>query len=218
VLDSSVKIIVVIMHLFARSKKPTPKEAIVKLRETLLLLEKRESFLQSKIDAELRLARENATKNKRSALMALKRKKQYEDQIERISGTRMTIETQVMAIENANVNLETMKAMKAGAQAMQSIHGEMNIDKVDKTMDEIRDQMDLANEISDAISQGVSYGTELDEEELNAELELLEQEELEAKLLNAQPVPSMQLPSVPVKAAQQTEEDELEELRASLAV
>jgi hypothetical protein len=30
-------------------------------------------------------------------------------------------------------------------------------------MDEIRDQMDLANDISDALLQGVSYGNDLDE-------------------------------------------------------
>ena len=55
--------------------------------------------------------------------MALKRKRAYEDQVNKIMGSRMTLETQVMAIENANVNLETMNAMKAGADAMKQIHG-----------------------------------------------------------------------------------------------
>jgi predicted type IV restriction endonuclease len=59
------------------------------------------------------------------ALMALKRKKAYEANIEKINGARMTIETQMMAIENANVNLETMGAMRAGAEAMKNIHGSM---------------------------------------------------------------------------------------------
>jgi hypothetical protein len=59
--------------------------------------------------------------------MALKRKKQYEGQVEKISGQRLTIETQVMAIESANVNLETMKAMRAGAEAMKTIHGAMYV-------------------------------------------------------------------------------------------
>ena len=57
--------------------------------------------------------------------MALKRKRAYEDQITKIMGSRMTLETQVMAIENANVNLETMHAMKAGADAMKQIHGKL---------------------------------------------------------------------------------------------
>lgn len=38
-----------------------------------------------------------------------------------------------------------------------------DINKVDDTMDDIREQMDLANEISDAISQPVGFGLEMDE-------------------------------------------------------
>lgn len=57
--------------------------------------------------------------------MALKRKRALEDQINKIMGSRMTLETQVMAIENANINLETMNAMKAGADAMKNIHGSL---------------------------------------------------------------------------------------------
>ncbi|KAL7752399.1 ESCRT-III subunit protein snf7 [Sorochytrium milnesiophthora] len=216
------------MHLFGRAKpKTSPKDAIIRLRDTLETLEKREKYLQTKIDAELKSAKLNATKNKRVALMALKRKKTYESQIEKITGARMTIETQMMTIENANVNLEAMNAMKAGAEAMKQIHGAMDIDKVDATMDDIRDQMDLANEISDAISQPVGFGVDLDEDELNAELELLEQEELDDKLLDMGNVP-LSAPSVPTTepvaargkshAVDDDEEAELAELRASMAL
>jgi charged multivesicular body protein 4 len=76
-----------------------------------------------------------------------------------------------------------------------------NIDKVDSTMDDIRDQMDLANEISDAISQPVGFGVDFDEDELTKELEDLEQEELDAKLLDtgiemAPSVPSTSVPGI----------------------
>lgn len=50
-------------------------------------------------------------------------------------------------------------------------------------MDEIRDQMDIANEIGDAIGQPIG-GFDLDEDELLEELELLEQEELDSKLMD----------------------------------
>ena len=54
------------MNLFGKAKPKTqPKDAIVRLRETLELLEKREKFLQTKIDNELSIAKQNATKNKR---------------------------------------------------------------------------------------------------------------------------------------------------------
>ncbi|KAG0230031.1 ESCRT-III subunit protein snf7 [Actinomortierella wolfii] len=201
--------------------KPTPKDSIVQLRETLQMLEKRETFLQAKVDNELKIAKANATKNRRAALMALKRKKQFETQIEKISGSRLTIETQVMAIESANVNLETMKAMRAGAEAMKGIHRDMDINKVDSIMEEIREQMDLAEEVSNAISEPGAFGIDLDEDELTKELEELEQEELDKQLMETQAQPRIGLPSVPthVPVAVEDEDDaELKELQASMAM
>ncbi|KAJ2751797.1 ESCRT-III subunit protein snf7 [Coemansia pectinata] len=186
------------MNLFFAKKKEktTPKDAIINLRETLTMLEKRELHIQGKIDHELKIARTNATSNRRVALLALKRKKLYDNQLEKMSGTRMTIEAQAMSIEAANVNLETMKAMERGAEAMKHIHKDLNIDKVDQTMEDIREQMDLANEVSDAISQPQLFGAEMDEDELEAELEELEQEELDKQLLNSGRVP-VSLPKLP---------------------
>ncbi|KAJ3149249.1 ESCRT-III subunit protein snf7 [Geranomyces variabilis] len=219
------------MNLFrSAAVKTAPKDAIVRLRENLEMLEKRERYLQTKIDNELRQAKLNVTKNKRVAMLALKRKKAYEQDINKIMGTRMTLEQQVMAIENANVNLETMNAMKAGAEAMKQIHGHLDINKVDATMDDIREQMDLANEISDAISQPVNFGVEFDDEELEGELELLEQEELDERLmhvgLDAAPhvpdvaVPAIAQPPRPTRAqpVASDEDAELEELRAAMAM
>ncbi|KAJ2635503.1 ESCRT-III subunit protein snf7 [Coemansia sp. RSA 1694] len=232
------------MNLFfgKKKEKPTPKDAIIDLRNTLGMLEKREAHIQQKIEHELKVARTNATSNRRQALAALKRKHLYEGQLEKMSGTRMTIEAQVMSIEGANVNLETMKAMERGAQAMKLIHTDMSIDKVDQTMEDIREQMDLASEVSDAISQPQLFGAEMDEDELNAELEELEQEELDKQLLNSgrvpvslphlppsqavaagpsrsPPIPQQQRRFVPPQpAVEDDEDDELAELRESMGM
>lgn len=45
---------------------PTTGEAIQKLRDTENMLIKKQEFLETKIDAELDIARKNGTKNKRS--------------------------------------------------------------------------------------------------------------------------------------------------------
>jgi len=208
---------------FGKAKaKSTPRDSIVKLKETLLMLEKRQSFLETKADNEYKIAKLNATKNKRVALMALKRKKAYDQQVEKISGAYMTIETQVMAIESANVNLEAMVAMKSGAEAMKQIHGHMDINKVDQTMDEIRDQIDIATDISDAISKPVGFGEDLDEDELRQELEELEQQELDAKILDTPSPAIFYSPSVPVQEPvsriEEDDEAELAALQASMTM
>jgi len=212
------------MPLWGKKKAgPSPKESIAKLRETLDMLEKREQFLQKKIDGQTTEAKKFlAQKNKRAALMCLKRKKTYEVQMDKIAGARMTIEQQVMTLEGANVSLEAMNAMKMGAASMKSIHNDINIDNVDETMDEIREQMDIANEINDAISQPLG-GEVFDDDDLLAQLDELEQENLDATLLGLEGSKTQvpQLPNTPtrapVKAKPVDEEAELAALEASMA-
>jgi len=174
------------MRLFGKAKKaPTPKETITKMRETIEMLEKRENHLQNKINFELQEAKKFiAAKNKRAAMMCVKRKKAYEVQIEKMSGARMTIDAQLMAIEGASVSLDTMNVMKMGAQTMKSIHNNITIEDVDNTMEDIQEQMSIANEINEAISQPLG-GAEYDEDDLNAELDALVQEDLDQQFLNA---------------------------------
>lgn len=182
------------MRLFGKPKQaPSPADAIQRLRETLELLEKREKYLEKKIENELALAKKNAKQNKRVAIMALKRKKIYESQIEKLSSARMTIDTQILAIENATTNYAALDAMKTGANALKSISQRMTIDDVEDTMEEIREQMDLAQEIGDAIAQPID--NTVDEEELTKELEDLEKEDLDAQLsqLKANTLPEVKV-------------------------
>jgi charged multivesicular body protein 4A/B len=97
------------------------------------------------------------------AAAALRRKKTYEQQLEQLAGTRLTLEAQANAIESANMNAETMLAMKRGAGALKDIHKQLNIDKVDATMDEIREEMERTKEIAEAISNPMNVGMDLDE-------------------------------------------------------
>ena len=77
--------------------QPKTKESLEKLRNSVALMEKREAFLQKKADDELKQAKAKlAAKNKKAALAHLKRKKNYEAQIEKIQGSRLTLETQMV--------------------------------------------------------------------------------------------------------------------------
>ncbi|XP_057673917.1 charged multivesicular body protein 4b isoform X2 [Corythoichthys intestinalis] len=148
----------------------------------------------------------------RAALQALKRKKRYEKQLGQIDGTLSTIEFQREALENANTNTEVLKNLGFAAKAMKSAHENMDIDKVDDLMQDITEQQELAQEISDAISKPVGFGEDLDEDELLAELEELEQEELDKNLLDVGaenvPLPNVPSTSLPSRPAAKKEDDE----------
>ncbi|KAH3680770.1 hypothetical protein WICMUC_000121 [Wickerhamomyces mucosus] len=163
--------------------KETPKKAIVGLREQINMLNKKQNHLYTQVDDLDGQARKFISTDKTKAKNALKRKKLLENEAIKITSQIDALENQLRSIESANLNLETMKAMKQGAKAMKHIHGGITVDKVDETMDEIREQAELSEEISEAISR--SYPVEnVDEDELEEELEALQQEEIDDKLLN----------------------------------
>lgn len=203
-------------------KAPSTGEAIQKLRETEEMLIKKQEFLEKKIEQEIAIARKNGTKNKRAAIQALKRKKRYEKQLQQIDGTLSTIEMQREALEGANTNTAVLQTMKSASDALKAAHQHMNVDDVHDMMDDIAEQQDVAREISDAISNPVAFGQDVDEDELERELEELEQEELDKKLLDTLPSTAKELPEVPTeevatkpKAKQRVDDDEdLEELKA----
>lgn len=59
------------------------------------------------------------------ALHALKRKKQYEKQLQQVDGTLSTIEFQREALENASTNTEVLNVMGQAAKALKSAHNNM---------------------------------------------------------------------------------------------
>ncbi|KAM9102570.1 charged multivesicular body protein 4c [Sarcophilus harrisii] len=178
---------------------PTPQEALARLRETEEILGKKQEYLETRIQKELALAKKHGTQNKRAALQALKRKKRLEKHLTQIDGTLSTIEFQREALENSHTNTEVLRNMGFAAKAMKAVHENMDINKIDDLMQEITEQQDIAQEISEAFSQRVGFGDDFDEDELMAELEELEQEELNKKMTNVRlpNVPSTSLPSHP---------------------
>nr|XP_020032316.1 charged multivesicular body protein 4c [Castor canadensis] len=178
---------------------PSPQEALARLRETEEMLGKKQEYLENRIQKELALAKKHGTQNKRAALQALKRKKRFEKQLTQIDGTLSTIEFQREALENSHTNTEVLRNMGFAAKAMKAVHENMDLDKIDDLMQEITEQQDIAQEISEAFSQRVQFGDGFDEDELIAELEELEQEELNKKMTNIRlpKLPSSSLPAQP---------------------
>eukprot|EP00698_Gefionella_okellyi_P011017 TRINITY_DN2891_c0_g1_i2.p2 TRINITY_DN2891_c0_g1~~TRINITY_DN2891_c0_g1_i2.p2 ORF type:complete len:219 (+),score=55.93 TRINITY_DN2891_c0_g1_i2:65-721(+) len=218
------------MHLF-RKKKTTadPNAVINRLRDTLEMLEKREIYLQKKSEAELAVAKKHATVNKRAAMFALKKRRVYDSQIEKMTGARMTLETQILNLEQAQMTRETMLAMEAGAQAMSDIHGNISIDQAENMIEDLREQMEIGEELSSAISTPI--GIDFDDDELLAELSDIQQTLLDESLLGMETVavPKMDparisLPNVPQRlpmlpsARTTREDDEFARLAAEMAI
>jgi charged multivesicular body protein 4A/B len=123
-----------------------------------------------------------------AAKAALRRKKVHERTLEQTSAQISQVEQQIYSIEAANINQETLNAMKQAGTAMKQIHGNLTIDKVDATMDELREQHALGEEIANAITNA-PIGEPIDEADLEDELEGLEQEAMDERMLKTGPTP-----------------------------
>ncbi|KAK5057715.1 ESCRT-III subunit protein snf7 [Exophiala bonariae] len=210
----------------AQKRKDAPKNAILQLRQQMDMLQKRERHLESQMAEQDALARKHVSTNKAAAKAALRRKKVHERTLEQTSAQITQVETQIYSIEAANINQETLIAMKNAGNAMAQIHGNLTIDKVDQTMDELREQHALGEEIANAITNA-PLGEPIDDADLEDELEGLEQEAMDERMLKTGPTPVTgeinRLPSVstgPVKQSsiEEDEEEELRKLQAEMAV
>ncbi|KAI1816339.1 vacuolar-sorting protein SNF7 [Poronia punctata] len=204
----------------AAKKRDTPKNAILGLRTQLEMLQKRERHLHNQMEEQDAIARKNVNTNKNAAKAALRRKKVHEHSLSQTLASIETLEQQINAIESANINKETLAAMQKAGEAMKQIHGKLTVDKVDQVMDDLREQTELSEEIVSVINSGNLAGEILDENELEDELEALQQEQLDKKMLESGTVPvSPTVPRLPnvansdLKSHAQTEDDEEEELR-----
>ncbi|KAJ6187067.1 Snf7 [Penicillium mononematosum] len=219
----------------AQKRKDAPKNAILQLREQLDMLQKRERHLETQISEQEAMARKNVNSDKNAAKNALRRKKVHEKNLEQTTAQIMQLEQQIYSIEAANINHETLAAMKQAGAAMKQIHGGMKLEDVDKTIhtdnsqEELQDQHALSAEIGSVITS-FPIGEQPDEEELDAELEGLEQEAMDAKMLHTGTVPVGsqldRLPAAgntdlkqPAKAQEEDDEEaELAKLRAEMAM
>lgn len=216
------------MGLFGKAKKAKPavstETGIQGLNDTIETMEKRQTFLNKKIQDQLKQAKEClGKKDQKGAKMALKRKKMFEAEVTKIEGTIMTLDSQRMQLESMSTNKMAFDAMQKAAQSMKTTTNNIDIDDVDDIRDDIEEQMEIGRTIGDAISAPMGIMAELDDDELDAELEGLEEEALDETLLDVAGVDALDLPSVPTtvpeaEEAKSSEDDELAALQAAMAM
>uniref|UniRef100_A0A0K8TJP7 Charged multivesicular body protein 4b n=1 Tax=Lygus hesperus TaxID=30085 RepID=A0A0K8TJP7_LYGHE len=102
--------------------KKSPTNAISELRKMEELLNKKQEFLEHKVRQEMETVKANGRTNKRVALLALKKKKRYELQLQQIDGTLTTIEMQRKALESATRNTTILTTMKQAADTLKKTY------------------------------------------------------------------------------------------------
>jgi charged multivesicular body protein 4 len=175
-------------------------DAVIKNKQLLINLEKREAHLNKQIAVQMALARKkNAAKDKKGALFCLKKKKMLEGEITKIQGSRLTIEQQILSLEGATTNSVIVQGMSDANTALHKLNDATNVDKVDDLVADIQDTMADQQVINNIISQPV--GMDMDEDDLLDELDALVMEDdvttRPAAVPAAPAQPQYQFPEVP---------------------
>jgi len=125
------------------------------------------------------------------AMEVLKRKRMYEGQRDMVAGQQFNIDQAAFGIESAKANVQTVAAMKAANKELKkTIKNDLDIDAVEDIADDMAELMEDFNEINEALGRNFATPEDLDEADLDAELELLEDELEEEAELEADATPS----------------------------
>lgn len=107
-----------------------------------------------------------------AALMALKKKKMYEQQLEQVENNILRINENQLMLESTSTQMETVGALHQATKASKQAMADLNIDRVDKVLEEITETNDQLRMVQDALGAPLGPAAELDDDELLNELEV----------------------------------------------
>ena len=142
-----------------------------------------------------------------------------------LDNTLTTLDLQKEALENSSFNAKMIETMKTGNKAMKTAMGNISVDDIDRIKDDMDDQLEIHQELMEAMGRPAADQDMFDEDELEAELDSMWQEEVDSNLLsipgNTTSISTSNLPSVPAstpKAPQkESHDDELAEMNSWLS-
>merc|ERR1719491_1860094 len=140
----------------------------------------------------LKTTKSPATKKnlQKRAMDVLKRKRMYETQRDQLAGQQFNMDQAAFGVESAKASVSTVAAMKgAHSELKATMKNDLNIDDVGDLADDMAELMEEFQEINEVLAQNFATPDDIDEADLEAELDLLE-DEFEEELGETDAVPS----------------------------
>jgi charged multivesicular body protein 4 len=201
----------------ARRTESNTVQSLEQLENTKTLLEKRESLLQKNLEKEDEKARALIKEGKRDAAkQCLVRKKKIQADIDKLVAQKENLDTMIMKIQEASLNVEVINNQIQAAKSLKDAFGNMDADKVADQMDDIRDVMQNAEDISNTLAQTIDVNGVVDDDELMDEMAQLE-EVVSIERTKVKSPPSKVKKPIAKEEIDEELEDEFAALQAQLA-
>ncbi|KAF1741985.1 hypothetical protein MXB_2670 [Myxobolus squamalis] len=158
-----------------KSNEPKIEESTAHIKESIQLLNKKSLYLEKQINLHLNKAKSVAAKNRPMALQFLKKKKNFELQLENVDNKILFLEDLQRTTEQTLMIANITSSTKMANQVIGKTLRDTNIDSIENSMMEYQDVKDKLSEIDYFIEQN---------DDLEKELEEMQQEELSMELSN----------------------------------
>ncbi|KAI0936642.1 hypothetical protein AcV5_004728 [Taiwanofungus camphoratus] len=147
--------------------------------------------IQAVLEREHEIAKQQlAAGNKDRAVFALRKRKYQEGLLLKTDGQLENLEKLVSTIEFSLIEASVLHGLQQGNEVLKKIHEEMNIESVEKLLEETQEAREYQREIDMMLASTLTVE---DEEAVQAELKALQREVVAPE----EPVQHVELPSAP---------------------
>ncbi|XP_026488381.1 charged multivesicular body protein 6-A [Vanessa tameamea] len=162
--------------LFSKSKKPVSRvteqdKAILQLKQQRDKLKQYQKKIELNLEKDRLLAKKLLAEDKRDRAKSLLKKKRYQENLLLNADIQLEkLEQLTHDLEFTQIEVQVLDGLKTGNEALKKVHDILNIDDIEKILDETREGIEKQREIDELISGQL---TEEDNEAIDAELEAI---------------------------------------------
>ncbi|CAB0004695.1 unnamed protein product [Nesidiocoris tenuis] len=171
-------------NLFGKKKVSRVTEhdkAVLQVKQQRDKVKQYQQRVETKLENDRQLAKKLLQSGQRDRAKLLLKKKRYQESLlERSDGQLENLEKIISDLEFAQVELKVVEGLKVGNETLKKLNDLLNIDEIERIMDETKEGQEKQEEISQLLSGNLSVE---DLEEVEREYnELLEMEEAEKNI------------------------------------
>nr|XP_021191955.2 charged multivesicular body protein 6-A [Helicoverpa armigera] len=162
--------------LFGKHKKPASRvteqdKAVLQLKQQRDKLKQYQKKIELNLERDRQLAKKLLDEGKRDRAKLLLRKKKYQEKLlENTDNQLEKLEQLTHDLEFAQVEVQVLDGLRVGNEALKKVNEILNIDEIEKILDETREGIEKQKEIDELISGQL---TEEDDDAVEAELEAI---------------------------------------------